>query len=240
MNIWEIVTINDLIKILKEREKRFVIVAITLESTPKPVVKTLKKFLKHYAKLYENLTFLYYCADQKDLGRISLLSKNVDEYPYVYHIFDTSNIFVSVNRANENTIYEAFNAVEEYYKKDLLAFLAEKQTNKELEQSSIQIQKALPAQSQVQAQQNYQQDVQREDREIQREDTSKKSSIVIQNMEDIEVDPQEEMNRKALEHQKLLDKLTMFEDKKKDFSIKILGDIQQRKRDEIKKINNNN
>ncbi len=240
MNIWEIVTINDLIKILKEREKRFVIVAITLESTPKPVVKTLKKFLKHYAKLYENLTFLYYCADQKDLGRISLLSKNVDEYPYVYHIFDTSNIFVSVNRANENTIYEAFNAVEEYYKKDLLAFLAEKQTNKELEQSSIQIQKALPAQSQVQAQQNYQQDVQREDREIQREDTSKKSSIVIQNMEDIEVDPQEEMNKKALEHQKLLDKLTMFEDKKKDFSIKILGDIQQRKRDEIKKINNNN
>jgi hypothetical protein len=243
MNIWEIVTINDLIKILKEREKRFVIVAITLESTPKPVVKTLKKFLKHYAKLYENLTFLYYCADQKDLGRISLLSKNVDEYPYVYHIFDTSNIFVSVNRANENTIYEAFNAVEEYYKKDLLAFLAEKQTNKELEQSSIQIQKTLPAQTQ--SQQNYQQDdqrevnreVNREDKEIPREDTSKKSSIIIQNMEDIEVDPQEEMNRKALEHQKLLDKLTMFEDKKKDFSIKILGDIQQRKRDEIKKIN---
>ncbi len=230
MNIWEIVTINDLIKILKEQEKRFVIVAITLESTPKPITKALKKFLKHYAKLYENLTFLYYCANQKDLGRISLLSKNTDEYPYVYHIFDTSNIFVSVNRANENTIYEAFNAVEEYYKKDLLAFLAEK-NNKDNLVNLVDLEKS----NSVNLEKN---------KDNSKDNSKDKSKIVIQNMNNNMDDDDDNNNRddnrdnnRALEHQKLLDKLMVFEDKKKDFSIKILGDIQQRKKDEIKKIN---
>ena len=54
MNIWEIVTSTDLIKILKENEKRFVIVAITLDSTPQYIIKHLKKFLKTYSKLYQN------------------------------------------------------------------------------------------------------------------------------------------------------------------------------------------
>ena len=126
MNIWEIVTLNDLVKILKSSEKKFVIVAITLDSTPKNIIKALKKFLVHYAEIYKNLTFLYYKADKKDLGRISFLSKNEDEYPFVYHIYDTSEIFVSVNRANGDSILEAFNAVEEYYKKDLNSYLSEK------------------------------------------------------------------------------------------------------------------
>jgi hypothetical protein len=142
MNIWEIVTLADLIKILKENENRFVIVAITLESTPQNIIKIIKKFLKTYAKIYENLTFLYYRASDKDLGRSSLLIKNPDEYPFVYHVYNTKDIFVSVNRANENTIYEAFTAVEEYYKKDLQSYLINKSNpvpNDDNEKSNIQI-----------------------------------------------------------------------------------------------------
>lgn len=209
MNIWEIVALNDLIKILKEKEKQFVIVAITLDNTPIELVKIIKKFLKTYSKLYENLTFLYYNASVKDLGRISLLNKDVNEYPYIYHIFDTSNIFVSVNRANHNTIYEAFNAVEEYYKKDLQNYLINKNNIKNNENITDNT------------------------------DKTDKSSIHInqdlhtvnsQQMKDDE--EQAKMNRRALEHQKLLEKITILENKKKDFNIKFLEDIQKRKKEE--------
>lgn len=208
MNIWEIVTLTDLIKILKENENKFVIVAITLESTPQNIIKVIKKFLKTYSKLYENLTFLYYQASDKDLGRSSLLVKNPDEYPFVYHVYNTKDIFVSVNRANETTIYEAFTAVEEYYKKDLQAYL---------------INKSNP---------------------INNDDNENKSNIQINqnNMNgNSEIDEkQSEMNRRAIEHQKLLDKIVLFEEKKKDYNIKFLGDIQKRKKDEQKGTTNNN
>ena len=213
MNIWEIVTLTDLIKILKENENKFVIVAITLESTPQPIIKSIKKFLKKYAKIYENLTFLYYRANDKDLGRSSLLVKNPDEYPFVYHVYNTKDIFVSVNRANETTIYEAFTAVEEYYKKDLQAFLINK--------------------GEVNTNQNTNQN---------NDDKEDKSNIQINqnNMNsNLEADErQADMDRRALEHKKLLDKLIIFEEKKKDYNIKFLGDIQKRKKDEQKVTNN--
>ncbi len=208
MNIWEIVTVNDLIKILKENENKFVIVAITLESTPQNIIKSIKKFLKKYAKIYENLTFLYYQANMKDLGRSSLLVKNPDEYPFVYHVYNTKDIFVSVNRANENTIYEAFTAVEEYYKKDLQAFLLNKNEN----ENNINVNN--------------------------HNDKEDKSNIQINqtNMNaNLEIDErQADMDRRALEHQKLLDRIVLFEEKKKDYNIKFLGDIQKRKKDEQK------
>ncbi len=211
MNIWEIVTLTDLIKILKENENKFVIVAITLESTPQTIIKSIKKFLKKYAKIYENLTFLYYQANVKDLGRSSLLVKNVDEYPFVYHVYNTKDIFVSVNRANENTIYEAFTAVEEYYKKDLQAFLLNKNDKND----------------------NVNNNVNNTDN-----DKEDKSNIVINqnNMNsNLEVDEQQaDIERRALEHQKLLDRIVLFEEKKKDYNIKFLGDIQKRKKDEQK------
>jgi len=209
MNIWEIVTLNDLIKILKENENKFVIVAITLESTPQNIIKSIKKFLKKFAKIYENLTFLYYQANMKDLGRSSLLVKNPDEYPFVYHVYNTKDIFVSVNRANETTIYEAFTAVEEYYKKDLQAFLLNKNENNTNNT-------------------NINNDNDKEDKSnIQINQTSMNANLEVD-------ERQADMDRRALEHQKLLDKIVLFEEKKKDYNIKFLGDIQKRKKDEQK------
>lgn len=206
MNIWEIVTLNDLVKILKSSEKKFVIVAITLDSTPKNIIKTLKKFLVHYSEIYKNLTFLYYKADKKDLGRISFLSKNEEEYPFVYHIYDTSEIFVSVNRANGDSIVEAFNAVEEYYKKDLNSYLSEKYDKSEnvdnTDKSNITINSNLNDINNVSA------------------EKIKQDEITA------------EMNRKALQHQKLLKKISVFEKKKELYNTEFLEDIKKRKKDE--------
>lgn len=205
MNIWEIVTLNDLVKILKSSEKKFVIVAITLDSTPKNIIKALKKFLVHYSEIYKNLTFLYYKADKKDLGRISFLSKNEDEYPFVYHIYDTSEIFVSVNRANGDSVLEAFNAVEEYYKKDLNSYLSEKsetEKTEKTEKSNITINNNLNDINNVSA------------------EKIKQDEITA------------EMNRKALQHQKLLEKISVFEKKKELYNTEFLKDIKKRKKDE--------
>jgi len=205
MNIWEIVTLNDLVKILKSSEKKFVIVAITLDSTPKNIIKELKKFLVHYSEIYKNLTFLYYKADKKDLGRISFLSKNEDEYPFVYHIYDTSEIFVSVNRANGDSILEAFNAVEEYYKKDLSSNLVEKS---ETEKSNITINSNF-------------------------NDVNNVNNVNNVSAEKIKQDEiTAEMNRKVLQHQKLLEKISIFEKHKELYNTKFLEDIKKRKKDE--------
>ncbi len=202
MNIWEIVALNDLVKILKDNEKKFVIVAITLNTTPANIVKAIKKFLKQYAKLYENLTFLYYEAEMKDLGRINLLNKNVDEYPFVYHIYNTSEIFVSINRANETSIYEAFGEVEEYYKKDLQQYLS----NKASKASKVS-------------------------------ETGNIGNISNDKIKQDEIDA--EMNRKILQHQKLLERIENFEKKKERHNLDFLQDIKQRKKDELKQKKDN-
>jgi len=120
MNIWEVVTINDLIKIIKENPQKFVILALVLNSTPKSLQVYIKKFLKQKAKIFPNMTFLYHKVSPKDLGKISLLDKDINQYPLMYHIYDVNNIFIKITNAVQETIVEAFSKGEEYYKKDLL------------------------------------------------------------------------------------------------------------------------
>jgi len=217
-NIWEVVTVNDLVKILKANEKKFVIVGLCLDNTPLPIIKIIKKFLKHYSRIYPNITFLYYCANQKDLGRMSLLTKNVDEYPYIYHIYDISNIFVSVNRANQDTIHEAMNAVEEYYKKDLQNNLLQDNKN------TIHINKIN----------NNDDDNNNDDNNDNNnnDDNNNNNNDIYQNNDDNNDD---EMNRKVIEHEKLLEKINLFEQMKKKHNIKFLSDLQKRKKDENKR-----
>jgi len=206
-NIWEIVTVNDLVKILKEKEKKFVVVALTLKDTPLEIVKLIKKFLKDYSKKYKNLTFLYYKVNDKDLGRISLLHKDKLEYPFVYHIYDINNIFVSVNRVNKNTLFESMNAVEEYYKKDL----ENKLYMTENTQNNIEINTGD-------------------------NNDDGDNNINNNNDDDNNILPNdEESQRKVIEHQRMLNKIISFEERKKSHNIKFLEDIQKRKKEENKK-----
>jgi len=184
-NIWEIVTVNDLVKILKEKEKKFVIVALTLKDTPVEIVKLIKKFLKDYSKKYKNLTFLYYKVNDKDLGRISLLHKDKLEYPFVYHIYDINNIFVSVNRVNKNTLFESMNAVEEYYKKDLENKLYTTENTQNIMQNNIENEENV--------------------------ENDNNNGDVNNNI----LPNDEETQRKVIEHQRMLNKIISFEERKK-------------------------
>jgi hypothetical protein len=126
MNIWEVICVSDLINILNSSPKQFVIIGIVLETTPKELQTTIKRFLKSKAKNFPNMKFLFFKANQKYLGKISFLETDETQYPYIYHIFDTSNIFIKVNCANQNTILESFKVGEEYYNKDLQLYINNK------------------------------------------------------------------------------------------------------------------
>ena len=207
-NIWEVVNLNDLVKILKENEKKFVIVGLCLENSTTEIKKSVKKFLKTYSKIYQNITFLYYNVSVKDLGRISLITKNIEEYPFIYHIYDVSNIFVSVNRANDNTMYESMNAVEEFYKKDLQNLISNNNKNNYLKDNYTDNNKY-----------NFKDN-----------DNLNDDNLNDDNMNKVEYD-----NNKVVEHQQLLDKLVIYEEMRKKHNINFLSDIQQRKKDEIKR-----
>lgn len=215
-NIWEIVTVNDLVKILKEHENKFVIIGLTLQDTPIDMIKIIKKFLKDYSKIYKNITFLYLNVLDKDLGRINIIKKDKSEYPFVYHIYNTSDIFVSVNRVNKQTLYESMYAVEKYYKKDLenyLSSLSTKTTN-----NNVIINNNLPFNNQ---QFNNQQNDDNIDEEY--DENQEQQINDLQN---------EEAQQKVLEHENLLNRIVIFEEKKKIHNLKFLEDIQKRKKEE--------
>ncbi len=214
MNIWEVVCVSDLIKILKDSPLQFVIVGIVLESTPKTIQTEIKRFLKEKAKIFPNMKFLFFRANTKDLGKISLLDKDETQYRYVYHVFDTSNIFIKVNCANKQTIYEAFKAGEKYYIDNLKQYMAEKNQQEEEQDTQDNI-------SQVKQVSQKQQ---------------KTEQIEIQPTKNLQIQ-NEEWAKQQLElesQQKNIEKTITLQQRAKDFNLELLKDIQQRKVEESK------
>ena len=126
-------------------------------------------------------------------------------------IYDINNIFVSVNRVNKNTLFESMNAVEEYYKKDL--------------------------ENKLYMTENTQNNI-----EINTGDNNDNGDNNINNNNDNNNDDNnnilpndEESQRKVIEHQRMLNKIISFEERKKLHNIKFLEDIQKRKKEENKK-----
>lgn len=227
-NIWEIVTVNDLVKILKEHENRFVIVSLTLQNTPTDIVKMIKKFLKDYSKIYKNITFLYLNVSDKDLGRINILKKDKSEYPFVYHIYNTSDIFVSVNRVNKQTLYESMYAVEKYYKKDLENYInnLSNQNVIKTSQSNLSTNNVMINTNLLNTQNNnIRNNENDENQDAQQNDE----------LQNDELQNDEETQRKVAEHENLLNKIIVFEEKKKLHNLKFLEDIQKRKKEEKNK-----
>ena len=214
-NIWEVVTVTDLIKIIKENPKKFVVVSLVLSDSLIPesnknnnIQPFIKRHMKDKAKRFPNMTFLFYKVNKKDLGKFSLIDNNLDLYPLVYHIYDINNIFIKVTCAIKDTIIEAFNKGSEYYLKDL-----EQSINKESVNNSI--------------------------------NRDNKSNIEIndfnnQNKQDNNSKPDPDNNlsewekqQKIMEEQqKIIARIVNLQQKGKEYNIEILKDIKQRKKEE--------
>jgi hypothetical protein len=217
MNIWEVVCVSDLIKILKDSPQQFIILGIVLETTPKSNQVIIKKFLKEKSKHFPNMKFLYFKANQKDLGKISLLDKDETKYPYVYHIYDTTNIFIKVHSANQQSLIEAYNEGEQYYKKNLQEYLAMKE--------------------QVENQnQNQKEDI---DNNKKKENNNKKQGdekkkIKVDNTPEVNMEEWAKQQSELETQQKIIEKIVTFQQRAKDFNLELLKDIQHRKVEEDK------
>ncbi len=219
MNIWEVVCVSDLIKILKDSSLQFVIVGIVLESTPKTIQTEIKRFLKEKAKIFPNMKFLFFRANTKDLGKISLLDRDETQYPYIYHVFDTSNIFIKVNNANKQTMYEAFKVGEQYYIDNLKKYIAEKekQDNDDNTQDNISVVKQVSQKSSP--------------------ETNKTTNKPSESSNQISQLQNEEWAKQQIElesQQKNIEKTITLQQRAKDFNLELLKDIQQRKVEESK------
>lgn len=96
-NLWEITNFNDLIKLLRTSINKFVVLAITLKDTENPLKKKLKKIIKTNSKICPKLLFLYYQASDTDLGRVDPLLNDIkNDYPKLYYIYNTQEIWSSV------------------------------------------------------------------------------------------------------------------------------------------------
>lgn len=219
MNIWEVVCVSDLIKILKDSPQQFIILGIVLESTPKSNQVIIKKFLKEKSKHFPNMKFLYFKANQKDLGKISLLDKDETKYPYVYHIYDTTNIFIKVHSANQQSLIEAYNEGEQYYKKNLQEYLAmkeqlENQNEKQSEKEDIDNNKK------------------KENNNKKQGDDKKK--LKVDNTPEVNMEEWTKQQSELETQQKIIEKIVTFQQRAKDFNLELLKDIQQRKAEEDK------
>lgn len=215
MNIWEVVCVSDLIKILKDSPQQFIILGIVLETTPKSNQVIIKKFLKEKSKKFPNMKFLYFKANQKDLGKISLLDKDETKYPYVYHIYDTTNIFIKVHSANQQSLIEAFNEGEQYYKKNLQEYLLMKQQiehqNEKEDTDNNNNKNQEPAKKQ------------NEDKKKPKDNTPQ-----------INMEEWAKQQSELESQQKIIEKIVTFQQRAKDFNLELLKDIQHRKVEEDK------
>ena len=218
MNIWEVVCVSDLIKILKTSPQQFIIVGIVLETTPKELQTTIKRFLKSKAKSFPNMKFLFFKANQKDLGKISFLETDETQYPFIYHIFDTSNIFIKVNCANQSTINEAFKEGEQYYKKDLERFLLE---NNAIDDRADQ-------------EENNDQVEQVDNNRNKTTKSSKPSKPLQPSQPEINHEEWKLQQTELESQQKNIEKIITLQQRAKDFNVELLKDIKLRKIEESK------
>lgn len=121
-NIWEIVTIKDVVKILQENENKIIIMGLTIETSTNEQKKMIKNFLKLHHKDYKNVLYVYHCVSKKDIGRISLFKKETEQYPLLYYIYK-QNIAITVTGANNKTLNESYDIAKKEILDDMDKFL---------------------------------------------------------------------------------------------------------------------
>lgn len=121
-NIWEIMNFEDLIYLLRNAEKRFIVLSIITDNTDKNIRKIMKKIIKEKAHIYTKITFLFYTAKKEDYGRLlPMFDKDLTKYPKMFHIWNVKEILTGVLAIDNSEILEqSFEELHEVYLKGKL------------------------------------------------------------------------------------------------------------------------
>ncbi len=106
-NLWEIIKFDDLVYLLRNAEKKFVVLSIITEDTDESTKKMIKVFVKEKSKIYPKVTFLFYKAKKQDFGRLQpMFDKDIEKYPKLFHIWDVKEILTGVLAIDNKEIME--------------------------------------------------------------------------------------------------------------------------------------
>jgi hypothetical protein len=97
-NLWHIVNFDDLAILLRNNEKRFIVLTIITNETSDIIRVMLRKLIKEKAKKYQNVLFLYYKAQKPDFGNLTpLLEEDVTKYPKIFHLYNKEILSVAAS-----------------------------------------------------------------------------------------------------------------------------------------------
>jgi hypothetical protein len=106
-NLWEIIKFDDLVFLLRNAEKRFIVLSIITEETDENIKKMIKVFIKEKSKIYPKVTFLFYKAKKSDFGKLDpMFDKDITKYPKIIHIWDVRDIMLGVMAIDNKEIME--------------------------------------------------------------------------------------------------------------------------------------
>lgn len=129
-NLWEIIKFDDLVYLLRNAEKRFVVLSIITEDTDESIKKMIKVFVKEKSKLYPRVTFLFYKAKKQDFGRLQpMFDKDITKYPKLFHVWDVKEILTGVLAVDNKEIIEK--SFEDLHNVYLAGVLPERKERKE-------------------------------------------------------------------------------------------------------------
>ena len=115
-NIFESKRVSDIIYILKKNPNKFVVIGLTMLNNDTNIIKYIRSYLKNQSKQYSNVIFIYYMLKDDDFGKkFNLINADKELYPIIYHIFNVTQIIISVTNADPDSISESFRVMDQYY-----------------------------------------------------------------------------------------------------------------------------
>lgn len=115
-NIWQIESFTDLVRFLKSGENKFIILSLVLPTTQKSIVSSIKKFIKRKSHVFSNILFLYYTVRPEDMNKISFISNDIEVYPKMCHIYNTTEMLLEVEAIDCTDVLEdSFAKIESHY-----------------------------------------------------------------------------------------------------------------------------
>jgi hypothetical protein len=211
-NLWEILKFDDLVFLLKNAEKKFVVLSIITDETSSNIKKIIKKTIKDKSKNYPKVTFLLYKAKTQDFGKLQpMFNKDIAQYPKIFHVWNVQEILAGVISVDNKEIIES--SFEDFH--------------------DVYLQGELPSHNDTETENEKKEEIKNNNEENTREVAKINTPPNTQHNVKQYTQPPIIQNRDpVLEKKKFNEKLHLLRQKQEDCTLEFLSEFKQRKEEE--------
>lgn len=235
-NLWQVINRDDLLYHLKSGEGRIIVLTLTLIDTDESIKSILRKYIKRKSEQYPNINFLYYAVRKEDMGKVgSLVPKDLNYYPVVYHIYNVKKLLGAVPSLDKSDkkmkeLDDSFKDLDEYYKEFDPNF--ETDTNNKSNKSHGSSSDSNITNQQNQTNNFNESNSEEEDLSNVNNNTTKMIQEVMNKMGTNRNQPSQ--IDKNTEKKKLAEKIIFIKKKWQDYELSFFDEIKKRKKEELK------